>query len=154
MDKGNLNSTNNEKGLAIPEFMISFPVLLILLFGSIDLGSLLQQYLLVQHAAAIGAEKIQTLPSINNLEDCATATENSSSSTDESVQLVIEKMDSVLQPSTDKLNTTYSFCQKQVNGKPSIQIQVSATYKHSNQLFQLKSARLNAKVEVPYFFGG
>ena len=147
---------SKQAGVAIPEFMISFPVLLLLLFGSIDLGGLLQQYLLVQHAATIGAEKIQTLPSLGKtiMEDCSKA-DITESTQDASLLKVKEKMNSVLEPASDKLNTSYTFCQMtEVSGQKRIQVLVAATYKNSNQLFQIKGARLTAKVEVPYFFGG
>jgi Flp pilus assembly protein TadG len=141
-----------EAGVAIPEFMISFPVLLILLLGSIDLGSLLQQYLLVQHAAAIGAEKIQTLPSLTNVPTCSTNNTSIVSSQDESINQVINKMNSVLETSKNQMTTKYMLCKKTAGSKQYIQIQASATY--DQKLFQMKSASLTAKVEVPYFFGG
>ncbi len=143
-----------ESGVAIPEFMITFPVLLFLLFGSIDLGSLLQQYLLVQHAATIGAEKIQTLPSLTTgiIANCKNA-DITANTTDISLLKVKEKMNSVLAPASDKLNTSYTFCQTQDNGQTRIQVLVAAEFKNSSQLLHLKGARLTAKVEVPYFFG-
>lgn len=154
----NLKRTANENkqaGVAIPEFMISFPVLMILLFGSIDLGSLLQQYLLVQHAATIGAEKIQTLPSITTaiIADCSVAdiTEGTQNA---SLLDVKEKMNSVLESASKQLNTSYTFCQTEVDGQKRIQVLVAAEYKDGSQMFQIKGARLTAKVEVPYFFGG
>jgi len=146
---------NKQAGVAIPEFMISFPVLLILLFGSIDLGSLLQQYLLVQHAATVGAEKIQTLPSITSgiIADC-TSPDNTENTTDVSLLKVKEKMNSVLEPASDKLDMTYTFCKTGVVGARKIQVLVVADYKYNNQLFRMDGARLTAKVEVPYFFEG
>lgn len=141
-----------EAGVAIPEFMISFPVLLILLLGSVDLGSLLQQYLLVQHAAAIGAEKVQTLPSLTNIPTCTTNNASIVSSQDESINQVINKMNSVLETSKNQMTTKYMLCKKTNGSKQYIQIQASATY--NQKLFQMKSASLTAKVEVPYFFGG
>ena len=149
----NLYKTNRgtEAGLAIPEFMISFPVLLILLLGSVDLGSLLQQYLLVQHAATIGAEKVQTLPSLTSLQNCAANNTSITSSSNESINQLIGKMNSVLETSKNQMTTKYLLCKKTVGTKQYIQIQVSATY--DQKLFQIKNANLSAKVEVPYFFG-
>lgn len=142
-----------EAGVAIPEFMISFPVLLILLLGSVDLGSLLQQYLLVQHAASIGAEKVQTLPSLTDVPTCNSNNESVSSETsNESVRQLVAKMNSVLETSKNQMTTKYKLCIRTDSAqKKYIQIQVSATYKQ--KLFQIKNASLTAKVEVPYFFG-
>lgn len=144
---------NNESGVAIPEFLISFPVLLILLFGSVDLGSLLQQYLLVQHAATIGAEKIQTLPSLDEILNCNDPSNMPiTKSSNPALNRVIAKMNSVLEPTVNNLTTQYTFCRVTTSSPPRIQIQVSANY-DKTKLLQMKGANLSARVEVPYFFG-
>ena len=58
------NRTSDERGVALMELAVALPFLLILIIGVIDIGRMINQYLLLNYAVKTGVLKAMSQPSL------------------------------------------------------------------------------------------
>lgn len=151
------DSESDQKGVALLEFAIAFPALLIITFGCVDIGLFLKEYVVIQQAANLGAEKIQT---ISALDDCGLVVDTCNGGGGSSCPahtIVRERIESILAFNSAKLrDQCFSFEYRRgpddgSGTKGSVHVRVRGEY--TGTLFHFINAPiLSASSEVPYFF--
>ena len=152
MDKRvNKSRSFNEKGVAALEMAIILPCLIAILVCAVDVGLLIKEYFVLQEAAALAAEKIQTIPSLSAADCTMSICLNNPQPTPISCPQ-IERFRNQIEPilkfqsPRNLKDQCYSITP---NGN---QIRIDITAKFAGELIQLTGHPMRAAAVAPYFY--